>query len=71
MIPNIPIKIDSDLLDELGGHSLLAAVLISNLREHAEYSHLTIQNLYQARRVGAIAALMLEQPEPTLCDSQI
>ncbi|KAA5678900.1 peptide synthetase, partial [Klebsiella pneumoniae] len=71
LFPNMPIKLDSDFFDDLGGHSLLAAVLISNLREHAEYSHLTIQNLYQARRVGAIAALMLEQPEPTLFDSQI
>lgn len=42
LFPNVPIKLDSDLFDDLGGHSLLAAVLISNLREHQEYSHLTI-----------------------------
>ncbi|MFW1806292.1 phosphopantetheine-binding protein, partial [Acinetobacter baumannii] len=58
LFTNMPIKLDSDFFDDLGGHSLLAAVLISNLRVHTEYSHLTIQNLYQARRVGAIAALM-------------
>ncbi len=71
LFPNIPIKLDADFFDDLGGHSLLAAVLISNLREHPEYSHLTIQSLYQARRVGAIAALMLEQPEASLFDSQL
>lgn len=71
LFPNIPIKLDADFFDDLGGHSLLAAVLISNLRAHPEYSHLTIQSLYQARRVGAIAALMLEQPEPSLFDSQL
>ncbi|MCH7380252.1 MULTISPECIES: delta-poly-L-ornithine synthetase PosA [Acinetobacter] len=71
LFPNIPMKLDSDFFDDLGGHSLLAAVLISNLREHPQYSHLTIQSLYQARKVGAIAALMLEQPEPSLFDRQI
>lgn len=60
LFPNIPIKLDADFFDDLGGHSLLAAVLVSNLRQHEDYRHLTIQNLYQARKVGAIAALMLD-----------
>lgn len=71
LFPNMPIKLDADFFNDLGGHSLLAAVLISNLREHEAYSHLTIQNLYQTRKVGAIAALMLEKPEPVILDSQI
>ncbi|WHP04343.1 MULTISPECIES: delta-poly-L-ornithine synthetase PosA [Acinetobacter] len=60
LFPNIPIKLDADFFDDLGGHSLLAAVLVSNLRQHEDYRHLTIQNLYQARKVGAIATLMLD-----------
>ncbi|EPF74488.1 delta-poly-L-ornithine synthetase PosA [Acinetobacter rudis] len=71
LFPNMPIKLDADFFDDLGGHSLLAAVLISNLRQHAAYSHLTIQNLYQTRKVGAIAALMLEQPEQLDVDGQL
>lgn len=61
LFPNTPIQLDADFFDDLGGHSLLAAVLVSHLREHAQYSHLTIQNIYQARRVGSIAQLMLDQ----------
>ena len=60
LFPNMPIKLDADFFDDLGGHSLLAAVLVSNLRQHEDYRHLTIQNLYQARKVGAIATLMLD-----------
>lgn len=60
LFPSMPIKLDADFFDDLGGHSLLAAVLISNLREHEQYRHLTIQNLYQSRKVGAIANLMQE-----------
>ncbi len=71
LFPNVPIKLDSDFFNDLGGHSLLAAVLISNLRQHAEYSHLTIQNLYQTRKVGAIANVMLQQPEQLETDRQL
>ncbi|MDH0031691.1 MULTISPECIES: delta-poly-L-ornithine synthetase PosA [unclassified Acinetobacter] len=63
LFPNMPIKLDADFFDDLGGHSLLAAVLVSNLRQHEAYQHLTIQNLYQARKVGAIASLMLDVPQ--------
>lgn len=61
LFPGSAIQLDADFFDDLGGHSLLAAVLISHLREHPQYAHLTIQNIYQARRVGAIAQLMLAE----------
>lgn len=70
LFPNTPIKLDSDFFHDLGGHSLLAAVLISRLRQHAAYSHLTIQHLYQNPTVAAIAAQMLEQAQ-SLDDPQL
>lgn len=62
LFPGQPIQLNADFFDDMGGHSLLAAVLISRLREHAQYSHLTIQHIYQARRVGLIAQVMQDQP---------
>ena len=62
LFPNQPVQLNADFFDDMGGHSLLAAVLVSRLREHAQYSHLTIQHIYQARHIGRIAQLMLEQP---------
>lgn len=63
LFPNQPVQLQTDFFDDMGGHSLLAAVLISHLREHTAYSHLTIQHIYQARHIGNIAKLMLEQPD--------
>lgn len=62
LFPGQPVRLDADFFDDMGGHSLLAALLISRLREHPQYSHLTIQHIYQARRIGRIAELMLKQP---------
>ncbi|WP_445114659.1 Pls/PosA family non-ribosomal peptide synthetase [Acinetobacter sp. WZC-1] len=61
IFPNQAIRLNADFFDDLGGHSLLAAVLTSALREHPQYGQITIQNIYQARRVGAISQLMLDQ----------
>lgn len=63
LFPNAPIQLSADFFDDLGGHSLLAARLVSGLRAFPEYSHITINDLYQQRRVGAIAAKMAEQSE--------
>ncbi len=63
LFPNAPIQLSADFFDDLGGHSLLAARLVSGLRAFPEYSHITINDLYSRRRVGAIAAKMAEQPE--------
>ncbi|WP_410211132.1 Pls/PosA family non-ribosomal peptide synthetase [Aquirhabdus sp.] len=61
LFPNAPIQLSADFFDDLGGHSLLAARLVSGLRAFPEYSHITIHDLYQKRRVGAIAEKMAEQ----------
>jgi non-ribosomal peptide synthetase-like protein len=63
LFPNVPIQLSADFFDDLGGHSLLAARLVSGLRAFAEYSHITIHDLYSHRRIGAIAAKMSEKPE--------
>ena len=52
------ISLQADFFDDLGGHSLLVARLISQLRQHPEYSHLTIADIYQARSVEGIAEKM-------------
>lgn len=61
LFPNAPIQLGADFFDDLGGHSLLAARLVSGLRAVPAYSHVTIHDIYQLRRVGAIAAKMAEQ----------
>ncbi len=61
LFPNVPIQLKADFFDDLGGHSLLVARLISRLRAFPEYCHLTINDIYQRRRVGAIAARMQEE----------
>ena len=61
LFPNQAIHLNADFFDDLGGHSLLAAVLTSELREYPEYAQITIQNIYQNRKVGAISQFMLAQ----------
>lgn len=61
IFPNQPIQLSADFFDDLGGHSLLAAVLTSQLREYPQYAQITIQNIYQLRKVGAISQFMLQQ----------
>lgn len=61
LFPNQAIRLSADFFDDLGGHSLLAAVLTSELREYPEYAQITIQNIYQNRKVGAISQFMLAQ----------
>lgn len=63
LLPNSAIQLQADFFDDLGGHSLLTAVLVSQLREYPAYQLLTIQNIYQARHIAAIAQLLqqLEQ----------
>ncbi|WP_151796012.1 Pls/PosA family non-ribosomal peptide synthetase [Acinetobacter soli] len=61
IFPNQAIQLSADFFDDLGGHSLLAAVLTSHLREYPQYAQMTIQNIYQLRKVGAISQFMLQQ----------
>lgn len=63
LFPHQAIRLDADFFDDLGGHSLLAAVLASELREYPEYAQITIQNIYQNRKVGAISQFMLAQSQ--------
>jgi non-ribosomal peptide synthetase-like protein len=58
---------EADFFDDLGGHSLLVARLVSLLRQEPAFATLGVQDIYAARRLGAIAAVMarLRGPSPT------
>ncbi len=58
LFPNVPIHLNDDFFDDLGGHSLLAARLVSGIRKTQAYESITINDVYQGRRVGLIAAQM-------------
>jgi non-ribosomal peptide synthetase-like protein len=49
---------EADFFDDLGGHSLLVARLVSVLRQDARYADLSVQDVYRARRLSAIARTM-------------
>jgi len=50
-----------DFFDDLGGHSLLAARLVSILRADERYASLSVQAVYQNRRLTGIAEAMDQQ----------
>ena len=56
--PGLPIRRNADFFDDLGGHSLLAARLVSALRQDARFAHMTVNDVYRQRRLGAIGAAM-------------
>lgn len=56
--PGQPIRRNAGFFDDLGGHSLLAARLVSALREDARFAHMTVNDIYRNRRIGAIADAM-------------
>ncbi len=55
LFPSQPIRREADFFNDLGGHSLLAARLASALRAQPEFAGLTVRDIYQGRRIGAIA----------------
>ncbi|WP_370454896.1 Pls/PosA family non-ribosomal peptide synthetase [Paucibacter sp. KBW04] len=58
LFPGQAIRRETDFFNDLGGHSLLAARLASALRAQARFAGLTVSELYKARRIGAIAAVL-------------
>ncbi|WP_425491374.1 Pls/PosA family non-ribosomal peptide synthetase [Chitinivorax tropicus] len=58
LFPGQAIRRGADFFDDLGGHSLLAAKLASQLRTVPTYHSLTLNAIYQARTIQAIADAM-------------
>jgi non-ribosomal peptide synthetase-like protein len=61
VLPPQPIPLDADFFTDLGGHSLLAARFVSLVRETKLLAGITLQDVYQARSLRAIAALLLNK----------
>ena len=58
VLPPQAIPFDADFFTDLGGHSLLAARFISVVRETPALSNITLQDVYQARTLRALAELL-------------
>jgi non-ribosomal peptide synthetase-like protein len=55
LFPGQPLRRDADFFSDLGGHSLFAARLASALRARPGYAHVTVRDIYQHRKIAAIA----------------
>lgn len=55
------LPLEADFFVDLGGHSLLAARFISIVRETPAYAGITLQDVYGARTLRAMAALLEER----------
>lgn len=51
-------SIDSEFFNELGGHSLLAAIMVSKLREQAQFQDLAVVDVYQHPTIASLAAAL-------------
>ncbi len=58
VLPPQAIPFDADFFTDLGGHSLLAARLISIVRETPALAGITLQDVYTARSLRALADLL-------------
>ena len=56
IFPGQTLPFDADFFTDLGGHSLLAARLISEVRKHPGCEGMTLQDVYAARTLRAMAA---------------
>ncbi|MDB5758515.1 MAG: amino acid adenylation protein, partial [Burkholderia sp.] len=64
LFPGQPLRRDADFFSDLGGHSLFAARLASALRAQPGYAHVTVRDIYQHRKIAAIAeAIAASQPQ--------
>ncbi|MDR3441121.1 Pls/PosA family non-ribosomal peptide synthetase [Telmatospirillum sp.] len=61
VFPRQAIPLDADFFTDLGGHSLLAARFVSAVRETPALAGLTLQDVYAARSVRAMAARLDER----------
>ena len=57
VLPAGAIPFEADFFTDLGGHSLLAARFVSVVRETPALAGITLQDMYRARTLRAIAAL--------------
>ena len=58
VLPPQAIPFDADFFTDLGGHSLLAARFISAVRETPALARITLQDVYTARSLRALAELL-------------
>jgi non-ribosomal peptide synthetase-like protein len=58
VLPPQSIPFDADFFIDLGGHSLLAARFVSIVRQTPSLAGVTLQDMYSARTLRAIAALL-------------
>jgi non-ribosomal peptide synthetase-like protein len=58
VFPGQSIPLDGDFFTEIGGHSLLAAQFISIVRKTKGCAAITLQDVYGARTLGAMSALL-------------
>ncbi|WOJ89091.1 Pls/PosA family non-ribosomal peptide synthetase [Methylocapsa polymorpha] len=58
VLPPQNIPLDADFFTDLGGHSLLAARFISLVRETPALARVTLQDVYTARSIRALAELL-------------
>jgi len=58
VLPPQNIPLDADFFTDLGGHSLLAARFISLVRETPALARVTLQDVYTARSIQALAELL-------------
>ncbi|NBF08734.1 Pls/PosA family non-ribosomal peptide synthetase [Pseudomonas sp. Fl4BN1] len=63
LFPGQSIRRDADFFSDLGGHSFFAARLASALRTDPRFAHITVRDIYQQRRIGAIAEVLQQAPE--------
>ncbi len=61
VLPPQAIPFDADFFTDLGGHSLLAARFVSLVRLTPSLASITLQDMYTARNLRAIALLMDEK----------
>lgn len=58
VLPPQSIPFDADFFTDLGGHSLLAARFLGMVRQHPDLASLTLQDVYAARTLRAMAGLL-------------
>ena len=58
VLPAGAVPFDADFFTDLGGHSLLAARFVSVVRQTPSLAAITLQDMYRARTLRAIAALV-------------
>ena len=64
LFPGQPLRRHADFFSDLGGHSLFAARLASALRAQPGYAQVTVRDIYQHRKIAAIAeAIALSQTD--------